>query len=425
MASRIDKLRNVIGVDSVLNKIQDLDILLERVLLEARRVLSANAGSIYRKQGDKLAVSYSQNDTKAADLKPGEKLIYNFFTVPIGPGTTSGYAALTGELVNVRNVYDIPEDAPYGFDPSYDAMSGYRTASTLSIPLMTNMDEMLGVLQVINKKDTLGRSIPFSKDDELIAIHFATNATVALQRAEMTRTLVERMTKMAESSDPKETGPHVNRVAGYALEIYERWASRAGIPPKKIERTRDILRMAAMLHDVGKVAISDVILKKPGRFTPEEREIMKTHAWKGARYFADRQSDFDELAEIVALNHHENWDGTGYPGHIDVQTGKPTKTDSDGQAIGKKGKEIPIMGRIVSLADVYDALRSRRVYKEKWTEDDTLREIRKLAGSKFDPELVDIFFEVLPSIQTVSARYAEMEAEENGDNDDPDLPDPS
>ncbi|MCK4515158.1 MAG: phosphohydrolase, partial [Spirochaetaceae bacterium] len=147
------------------------------------------------------------------------------------------------------------------------------------------------------------------------------------------------------------------------------------------------------------------------------------HTWQGAWLFANKQSDFDELSQIVALNHHENWDGTGYPGYVDVQTGKPTKTDSDGRPLGKKGKEIPIMGRIVSLADVYDALRSNRIYKKAWTEDDTLREMRKMAGTKFDPDLVDIFFEVLPSIQTVSARFAE--SEENGDNDDPDLPDPS
>ena len=423
MASRVDKLRNVIGVDSVLNKIQDLDILLERILLEARRVLSADAGSIYIKQGDKLAVTYSQNDTKAAELKPGEKLIYNFFTVPVGPGTTSGYAALIGQPVNVKNVYNIPDDAPYGFDPSYDAMSGYKTASTLSIPLMTNMGDMLGVLQVINKKDKLDRSIPFGKGDELIAVHFATNATVALQRAQMTRAILLRMTKMAELRDPKETGTHVNRVAGYALEIYERWAVRVGIPPKQIERTRDNLRMAAMLHDVGKVAISDMILKKPGRFDDEEREIMMTHTWRGAHLFVDKQSDFDELAQIVALNHHENWDGTGYPGHVDIQTGEPIKTDKKGLAPGKKGKEIPIMGRIVSLADVYDALRSARIYKEAWTEDDTLGEMRALAGTKFDPELVDIFFEVLPSIQTISARYAE--AEESGEKVEPDLPGPT
>ena len=420
MASRIDKLRNVIGVDSVLNKIQDLDILLERILLEARRVMNADAGSIYIKQADNLAVSYAQNDTQSAQLKPGEKFIYTFFTVPIGPGTTSGYAAMTGQPVNVKNVYDIPDDAPYGFDPSYDAMSGYKTTSTLSIPLMTNMGELLGVLQLINKKDTLDRSIAFSKDDELIGMHFATNATVALQRAQMTRAILLRMTKMSELRDPKETGPHVNRVAGYALEIYERWAMKVGIPPKQIERTRDNLRMAAMLHDVGKVAISDVILKKKGKFTPEERETMETHARFGALLFQDKQSDFDELAQIVVLNHHENWDGTGYPGHIDIQTGEPLKKSSRGKPLGKKGKEIPVMGRIVALADVYDALRSNRVYKNAWNEEDTLQEMRALAGSKFDPELVDVFFEVLPSIKIIQARFAE--SEESGDDEYPDLP---
>lgn len=417
MASSVEKLKNVISIDSVLNKIQDLDILLERILLEARSVLRADAGSIYITEGDEIAVQYSQNDTKAKDLKPGQKLIYNIFRVPVGPGTTSGYAAATGQPVNVPNVYEIPDDAPYGFDPSYDAMSQYKTTSTLSIPLMTNMGDMLGVLQVINKKDSRGRSIAFSKDDELIAMHFATNATVALQRAQMTRAILLRMTKMAELRDPKETGQHVNRVAGYALEVYERWAMKVGIPPKQIERTRDNLRMAAMLHDVGKVAISDVILKKPGRFTPHEREIMETHAWQGSRLFVNKQSDFDELAQIVVLNHHERWDGKGYPGHIDPISGEAVKKDSKGQPKGKKGKEIPIMGRIVALADVYDALRSTRVYKQAWTEEETLQEMRSLAGTQFDPDLVDIFFEVLPSIKTISTRFSEQAAGEDASDE--------
>lgn len=411
MASKLEKLKNVIGVDSILNKIQDLDILLETILSEARNVLSADAGSIYIKEGNELAVMYSQNDTKSAELKPGEKLIYNVFRIPIGTGTTSGFAAKTGDIINVRNVYNIPDDAPYGFDPSYDKKAGYKTVSTLSIPLKTNMDDTLGVLQLINKKDSRGRSIAFSNDDELVAGHFATNATMALQRAKMTRAILLRMTKMAELRDPKETGTHVNRVAGYALEIYERWASRNGLPSHEIERTRDTLRMAAMLHDVGKVAISDTILKKPGRFDEQEREIMKTHTWHGARLFTDRQSEFDEIAQQVALNHHENWDGTGYPGHIDIMTGQPTRKDRDGNAIGKKGKEIHIFGRIVAIADVYDALRSNRVYKQAWSDEDTIREMRSLSGTKFDPELIEDFLAVLPSIRTVADRFAEGPAE--------------
>jgi len=407
MATKLEKLKNVIGVDSILNKIQDLDILLETILSEARNVLNADAGTIYIKQGNELVATYAQNETKAAELKPGEKLIYSVFRIPIGTGTTSGFAAHTGDIINVRNVYRIPDDAPYGFDQSYDRMSGYKTISTLSIPLKSNMDEILGVLQLINKKDSRGRSIAFSKDDELVAGHFATNATMALQRAKMTRAILLRMTRMAELRDPKETGTHVNRVAGYALEIYERWANRNGLPSHEIERTRDTLRMAAMLHDVGKVAISDTILKKPGRFDDAEREIMKTHAWHGARLFTDRQSEFDEIAQQVALNHHEFWNGAGYPGHIDIMTGEPTKKDRNGKAIGKKGKEIHIYGRVVAIADVYDALRCKRVYKTAWSEDDTLREIRSQSGVQFDPELVDDFFAVLPSIKTVSDKFAE------------------
>jgi HD-GYP domain-containing protein (c-di-GMP phosphodiesterase class II) len=413
VASSLQKLKDVIGIDSVLNKIQDLDILLERILLEARRVVSADAGSIYVKRGDRLAVAFAQNDTKQAVLKPGEKLIFSVFTVPIATTTIAGYAGATGEIVNVRNAYEISESAPYGFDASYDAVSGYKTVSVLAVPLKTNMGDMLGVLQLLNKKDTRKRTIPFSKEDEIIAAHFATNATVALQRAKMTREILLRMTAMAELRDPTETGVHVNRVAGYSLEIYERWAVKTGIPPKQIERTRDIFRMATMLHDVGKVAISDLILKKRGRLTPAEYEIMKTHTWQGARLFLDKQSEFDEVAQAVALNHHENWDGSGYPGHVDIETGETIKKDTNGRAMGKKGKEIPVMGRIAALADVYDALSSKRVYKPAWTEEETLREMRSMSGTKFDPELVDIFFDVLPSIKTISAKFKEEEPEEH------------
>ncbi len=407
MASRLKKLQNVISTDSILHSIQDLDILLETILAQARRVMDADAGSIYIKVGDELLVTCSQNDTKAAELGPGQKLIYNVFRIPIGTGTQSGYAALTGEIVNVRDVYNLPKDAPYGYNPIYDKQAGYRTVSVLSIPLNTSMDEVLGVLQLINKKDRLGRTIAFSRDDELVAAHFATNAAMALQRAKMTRAILLRMTRMAELRDPMETGTHVNRVAGYALEIYERWAGRNGRPRDEIEQTRDTLRMAAMLHDVGKVAISDTILKKRGRFNDAERAIMETHTWQGARLFQDRQSAFDDIAREVALNHHENWDGTGYPGHVDVMTGKPIRTDRSGRALGKRGAEIHILGRLVSIADVYDALRSERVYKSAWSDEDSIREIRRLAGTKFDPELVDDFIAVLPNILAVSDRFAE------------------
>ncbi len=399
------KLKQIIALDSELHKIQDLDILLERILYEARKVVHADAGSIYIKEDDKLVIHYAQNDTKQKTLPPGQKLIYKVFKVDINKKTISGYVAATGDAVNIPDVYAIPPDAPYSFDPSYDRISGYRTKSNLTVPIRTNMGEVLGVLQILNALDSAGNVVPFSQDDQLMVSHFATNATVALQRAQMTRAILLRMIRMAELRDPKETGPHVNRVAGYAVEIYERWANRRGLPARQIERTRDNLRMAAMLHDVGKVAISDLILKKPARFTPDEYTIMKSHTTMGARLFIDKQSDFDEIAQLVALSHHENWDGSGYPGLVDIETGDPVETKEDGSARGRRGEEIPLFGRIVSIADVYDALCSNRVYKEAWTEEKVLAEIRGMAGVKFDPELVDVFFEVLPNIQTVAGKY--------------------
>ncbi|HUX49842.1 MAG TPA: HD domain-containing phosphohydrolase [Spirochaetia bacterium] len=407
MTSEIDKLRDIISLDSELNKIQDMDILLERILLEARRVVNADAGSIYVKRGDELVITYAQNDTKQKELPPGEKLIYNIFTVPINETTISGYSAATGTAVNVADVYSLPTSSPYKHNPSFDRISGYRTQSVLAIPLKSNTGELLGVIQMINAMDERHAVVPFSHDDEIVIMHFAANATVALQRAQMTRAILLRMIMMAELRDPKETGPHVNRVAGYSVEIYERWAHKRGISEEDIQKTRDNLRMAAMLHDVGKVSISDIILKKPGRFTDEEYAIMKSHTWVGARLFTNKQSEFDEIAQLVALNHHENWDGTGYPGHIDIVTGEAVRTDEKGNPLGKKGEEIPLFGRIVSIADVYDALSSHRVYKEAWTEEKVLEEMKKMSGTKFDPEVLDAFFEALSSIRTISQKYAD------------------
>lgn len=404
-----DRLQDIISIDSELNKIQDLDVLLERTLTFARRTVSADAGSIYLKKGAGLQISYSQNDTLQANLLPGQKLIYSIFTIAINKRTISGYVAATKQIVNIEDVYNIPPGAPYGYDTAYDKAAGYRNKSNLTIPLVSNVGELFGVLQLINKTTLEGKTGSFGTEDEAIARHFANNVVVALERAKMTRAILLRMIQMAELRDPKETGPHVNRVAGYSTEIFEQWAIRHKLPEAKIRRDIDNFRMAAMLHDVGKVAISDLILKKNSGFTPEEREIMKTHTVAGARLFTTEQSDFDKMALAVALNHHENWDGTGYPGFVDIHTGQPTRVDDEGKPLGKKGHEIPIYGRIVSLADVYDALRSRRSYKEAWTEEDVLAEIRKLRGSKFDPELVDIFFDVYPTLQTIAARYQDAE----------------
>jgi HD-GYP domain-containing protein (c-di-GMP phosphodiesterase class II) len=403
---KLDKLTNL-GVE--LNQVRDLDILLERVLYDARQFVNADAGSIYIRNGDKLFFAYTQNDTLRRCLPPGEKLIYSFFSLPIDKQSIAGWVAITGKLLNIKDVYYPDSMAPYHFGIRYDESSGYTTRSLITAPLKTATGKILGILQIINAQDENTNVIPFTPADETLMLHFASIASVALERAQMTRSILLRMIRMSEMRDPKETGAHVNRVGGYSVELYEQWARRRALPAKTVERERDCLRMAAMLHDVGKVAISDIILKKPARFNEDEYEIMKQHSFLGAKLFLDSQSDFDKAAYDVALNHHERWDGKGYPGYIDTETGLPKDgfTDANGKAIGKKREEIPIFGRIVSLADVYDALSFKRVYKKAWNETDVFSLIQQQAGKQFDPELVEIFFSRLNVMRSIRERYSE------------------
>ena len=409
MLSEKEKIETLTRLGIDLNLIQDLDMLMERILTEVRRFVNADAGSIYIREGEMLNFTYTQNDTLQKRLKKGEKLIYSTFSIPIDEKSIAGYVALTGKPLNLKNVYNISPTKPYGFSSKFDIASQYRTGSMLTIPLKNIKGNVIGILQAINSQNESKNVIPFPPEDENMVMLFASIAVVALERAQMNRAIILRMIKMAEMRDPKETGAHVNRVGGYAIELYEKWAYKHNFSKHKIDKTRDILRMAAMLHDVGKVGISDVILKKPGKFTDEEYEIMKKHAVMGAQLFQDQQSDLDEISGIIALNHHERWDGNGYPGYVDIATGKPLPgyEKPDGSAIGKKGEEIPIFGRIVALADVYDALSSARVYKEAWDEARVLSTIEKEAGKQFDPELVEIFFSSLDIMRSIQERYSE------------------
>jgi len=408
MLTTQEKLDSLTTLGIELNSVQDLDILMEKILSEARRFVDADAGSIYIKDGEKLHFSYTQNDTLQKRLKKGEKLVYSTFTIPIDEKSMAGYAALTGNTLNLPDVYNIEADKPYRFSKQFDDASHYTTRSALTIPLKTMAGDVLGVLQVINARDEKREFIPFSLESQKAMTHFASMASVALKRARMTRAMILRMIKMAEMRDPKETGAHVNRVGSYAVEIYEKWAEKHNIPHDEIEKNRDIFRMAAMLHDVGKIAISDVILKKPGRFETDEYEIMKQHTVYGAQLFLERESEFDDAAKEVALTHHEWWNGKGgYPGRVDIKTGEPLAQyrQVDGKAGSMAGEDIPIFGRITALADVYDALCSVRAYKEAWTEDKVLSTIEESSGTQFDPELVEIFFESLDIIRSIQHRF--------------------
>lgn len=393
------------GLD--ISHIKDVDVLLEKILSEARIFTNCDAGTIYIKDGTWLFARYSQNDTVNVSPGPRRKSVYSNIQLPVDNSSIAGYVAATGEQLNIPDVYELSSELPFEFNRSFDLMANYRTISQLVLPLTSMRGETVGVLQLINSKDNNGTIVPFDSDDESGITYFAVTAANAIERARMTREIILRMNRMAELRDPKETGPHVNRVAAYSVVLYESWAALKGIPEDEIEQARDILRMAAMLHDVGKVAISDAILKKPGKFTPEEYEVMKQHTVFGARLFPDMFSELDEAAAAVAFNHHERWDGNGYPGHISPETLKPFQgyEREDGTARGKKGEEIPLFGRIVAIADVYDALSNRRCYKEAWDENAVLDELRKDAGKAFDPELVEVFIQNIGTFRQIAAQF--------------------
>ncbi|MBM4271196.1 MAG: HD domain-containing protein [Deltaproteobacteria bacterium] len=409
MLTEREKLDTLLRLSVELGYSKDLDILMEHILTEARRFVNADAGSIYLKDHETLIFSYTQNDTLQRRLPPNEKLAYANFTVPIDQNSIAGFVAKTGTILNIPDALRLPATVPYHFNRSFDEKVGYSTRSILTIPLNTAQGDVIGVLQIINAQDENGNVIAFLPEDELMFIHFANTAAMALERAKLTRDLILRTIKMAEMRDPQETGAHVNRVASYTIEIYERWARKKGSDEKEIKEKRDVLRMAAMLHDVGKVAISDVILKKPAKLMDEEYNIMKQHTILGARLFLDGHSDFDRAAIDVSLNHHERWDGKGYPGHVNVQTGSPIAdyAGPDGQARGKTCDEIPLFGRIVAIADVYDALTSVRAYKEAWDEKRVLETLAENAAKQFDPELIEIFFSCLDFIHNIKQRYPE------------------
>ena len=402
-------------LNAIMKTIHDIDqfnaveVILDKVLMETRRLANADAGSIFLVENDRLAFSYVQNDTLFKDDLTNRAL-YSTATLSIDEDSIVGHVAVTRRPLAIDNAYALPEDVPYSFNDAFDRETGYRTVSSFTVPLLTQEEELIGVMQIINARDHNGIPRPFSLEDQSYIPLFARNASEALQRAFLNRERVLRMMKTAQLRDPRETGPHVERVGAFSAEIYYRWAQKQGITPLEAKRGKDLIRIAAMLHDVGKVGISDTILKKPAKLTDEEFDTMKWHTVMGAQLFIESDSDLDRMCAEIALHHHEKWAGRGYPGRIPDIAGKVA---SLGEPLN--GEDIPLTARIVALADVYDALCSKRCYKEPWPEERVLDTIRGDAGTHFDPRLVHIFFEIHDVIMAIREKFKdEPEEEEEG-----------
>jgi HD-GYP domain-containing protein (c-di-GMP phosphodiesterase class II) len=399
-----DNCARILQAVEKLSHLKDVHALLDEVLLQARRLTRADAGSIYLLQDKVLNFSYIHNDTLFG-ASTVNRYLYANQTLAVDHHSLAGYVALTGKALIIEDVYHLPSEMPFTFNDALDQSSGYRTRSVLAAPLVTANQKTVGVIEIINPLNEDRQAAIFTPGDLLLLHYFANHAAAALDRAMLTQEIVLRMIKMCELRDPRETGSHASRVGAYAAEVYHQWARRQGIADDEMKRVKDLLRIAAKLHDLGKVAISDLILNKPDRLDPEEFRTMQSHTIHGARLFQNQESALDVLCAEIALNHHEKWDGSGYPGIID-----DLYLDEFPCGAGKQGEEIPIAGRIVALADVYDALMAPRAYKSPWSEKMTLDYIKDQSGKHFDPEVVDAFLAIYDVIAAIRERYQQQDS---------------
>ncbi len=293
--------------------------------------------------------------------------------VPANKGIV-GWVAQKGETLVVNDAYSDPR-----FNPEVDRKTGYRTKNVLAIPLLSKRGNILGVFQAVNK--IKGKFTP--EDVELFTLlgGYASsaieNSLLQAKVKEAYREAIMRLSFAAEYKDP-ETYNHIIRVGSYAKLMVEELGAE--------KEVCENIMLAAPMHDIGKIGIPDAILLKKGKLNDWEWEVMKKHTLIGYEILKDSSSELLQMAALVALDHHERWDGTGYP-H------------------GKREKEISLWGRVTAIADVFDALMSRRPYKEPWSLEKTLDYMKELSGKAFDPELIEIFLSNIDRIMDIRERY--------------------
>ena len=380
-----EKLKRLNRIGIALSSTRDPDELLALIVTEARAFVGCDAGSLYLREDDRLRFVVSQNDTIRKRMgEKAERALFRPFTVPINRQSIAGYAAATGETLNLAGAYEIPADAGYALDRDFDKRNNYRTQSMLVVPMKDQNETVVGVLQLINALEGEGRIRAFSAEDEELVLSLASQGAVAVVNARLTKELKEahydtivRLAVAAEYRD-QDTAAHIQRVSHYARAL----AKAIGLDGDQ----QELVFLASPMHDVGKLGVPDAVLLKPGRLEPEERKVMEEHAVIGARILGGSQSRVLQAAEEIALSHQEKWDGSGYPNHL-------------------KGEEIPLFGRLVAVADVFDALTTKRPYKEPMGIGEAAGVLEKDAGTHFEPRLVEAFMGIIDEVVEIYSRY--------------------
>lgn len=374
-------LNELISISIQISSQNSLDELLNTIVQKARGITVSDAGSLYLKRGNELLFLITQNDT--LNNPTGS---FKSFAMPINRKSIAGYAADTGEVLNIEDVYHIPSEFSFSYNRDFDEKNNYRCKSMLTVPMKDNDSNVIGVLQLINAKDETGEIISFDRHIEPLVESFASMAAVSIKNVQLKDSIkqayletIYRLSVAAEYKDT-DTGSHIKRMSRYSEII----AQAMGMDRDFCEK----MLYASPLHDIGKIGIPDAVLLKPAKLNDEEWEIMRSHTIMGYEILKDADNELINFAGSIALYHHEKFDGTGYPGKI-------------------KGKDIPIEGRIVALADVFDALSSKRPYKEPWPLEKILDVIKKDSGTHFDPEVSEAFFNNIDKILAVRDSYDE------------------
>jgi len=308
--------------------------------------------AIYMKDRDRRYVLANGVAHEMAGLEPGEM---------IGRGAADFVPAEVEQRLAESDRRILDDGESLETEETYELGGEPRTFLVVRFPFVDETDEIAGIYGI-------STDVTDKKRAEMLAAQLAREQERAIAGLRASRQeTVERLAKALEMHDG-ETGRHVNRMASIAAFLGE----QVGLDRDRVL----LLRTAAPMHDVGKVATPDGVLRKPGALTSDEREVMELHTTVGYEILADSDSELLQLAATIALTHHERWDGAGYPR-------------------GLAGDQIPIEGRITAVADVFDALLSDRCYRSALTVDDAVEVMRDGRGTHFDPQVVDALLDNL------------------------------
>jgi putative nucleotidyltransferase with HDIG domain len=347
---RVDRLSLLSQLGQVLNSTLDQREVRRRAMEAAIQLMNAEVGSLLLFDGQKDLLHF---EVVLGDREEEIKLL----TLNAGQGI-AGWVAREGNPLIVNN----PEKDPRFFR-GVDERTEFKTRNLVCVPVKIK-GKVIGVLEAINKKG----GEDFDREDLSLLTSLADQVAIALDNSRLYRELeemffqtVESLSGAIEKRDPY-TGGHTQRVTSYSLAI----AKYLPLRPEEIKW----LKVTSVLHDIGKIAIEDRILKKPERLNPEEFDTIKSHCDQGAEIIEHIQ----QLHEIVpgVKHHHEQIDGEGYPD-------------------GLKGEEIPVFAKIVAVADTFDAMTTDRPYRKAMEKEDAVGELKRCSGTQLDKEIVEAF----------------------------------